>query len=90
MKTTSTPKEYTGEYVKYESPVIPVTPDNYQDEFLYGKSIEKIKAKQVSGFGSNVYMGNVSYNSTGVKTVTVGFRPKMVKIWANNTQSFSF
>jgi hypothetical protein len=71
MKTTSTPKEYTGEYVKYEPPVIPVTPDNYQDEFLYGKSVEKISSKQVEGAGSRVAMGNVSYNSTGIKTVTV-------------------
>jgi hypothetical protein len=35
-------KEYTADYEKFSPDVIPVNTSNYQDEYLYGKSIEGI------------------------------------------------
>lgn len=45
--TNKSPKEIKVEYEEYTPEVIPVNSSNYQDEFLYGKSVEKLRTKQI-------------------------------------------
>ena len=87
------PKVVKDEYVEHMPEIIPTTVDNVQNEFLYGKSIERLdyntalRNKPSSG---SPYANSVSYTTTGVKTVTgVGFMPSIIKIKANTATSFS-
>lgn len=85
------PKIIKEEYVEYSPDILPVDTQNYQDEFLYGKSIERLSTKQIKWSSWwNVFAGNVSYNSTWVKTVSwVWFTPKLVEIHASISNSSS-
>jgi len=48
MKTMSKNSEYKPITIAPFDKVSPITAGNYQNEFLYGKSIEKLDAKFIS------------------------------------------
>lgn len=81
-------KEYNWEYLSYKPEAIPVTADNYQDEFLYGKSIEKIKTKDIIGQPwYNVFAWHTfkTWNNAVVtQTITwVWFTPRLIEFKAS-------
>lgn len=91
MKTTSTHKEYNGEYKLYIPKVDNVTTDNYQDSFLYWKSIEKLKQKQIEGnLWLRTKIWHFTITATGSKVITgVWFTPKTVQFFYTDQTGWS-
>lgn len=83
------PKEIKTESLPQEEDIIPVNTSNYQNKFLYGRSIEAldyntwIKNKPT---GSGIFAWSVTYTTTWVKTVSwVWFTPRLIRITATIT-----
>lgn len=75
-------KEVKQETINTPINVLTIDTENYQDEFLYGKSIEKLKRNQIEWIlWGKYFMGSTTYTTVWVKTVTgVWFKPSLVKI----------
>ena len=88
MATEKEPKILKEEYVEYIPDIIPVNVDNYQDEFLYGKSIEpldyntQIRNKPTASSGITTKIGYFTVTATGSKVITgVWFTPSLVQFF---------
>ena len=78
------PKETKPIYTEHTPEIIPVDTHNYQDEFLYGKSIEKINTNQINWAIIWAKFWSSSVNSTWNHSITwVWFKPSRIKITAN-------
>lgn len=76
MEKERTIKEDKIEYIEFVPDVLKISPNNYQDEFLYGKSIEaldyntQIRNKPTASSGITTKIGYFTVTATGSKAIT--------------------